>query len=193
MNRSRHYTRVSPLSVQSSLPSLPCRASDLLQGCYLLCLLTPHPSHLRPHLVHPAKPFVCIRLRVVPLSWCLRLEPYIVFPSGLSVLFSFSSHPSFCFCLASDLLCGMKPLHLCIIIDSYCFNSSPPASAAKLLESKTHGQWVRWKLAVSCVQANEYVQQQSSLDDWFGNYIYVRDSHSHCLNLLAHTPVHGIL
>jgi hypothetical protein len=74
-------------------------ATHLLECCCWCCLIGSQSFHLRPHLFHLAKPFVCIHLHVVLLFWSVRRTLY--FHLTFLVLCSFSCAPSILFLFSS--------------------------------------------------------------------------------------------
>lgn len=120
-NRNANFIIMHPVEPFSNLViHLFVRISDLLEGCCMSCLIGSQPFHLRPHLVRPAKPFVCIHLHDVLLFW--SVPPYIIFPPDLSCpvqLFVLSLHSYFC--LPASLVCtgasAVAIASLCLIIN----------------------------------------------------------------------------
>lgn len=106
-NRNTNFIFMHPVGPFSSLViHLLVGVSDLLEGCCLSCLIGSRPFHLRPHLVHLAKPFVCIHLHDVLLFWSVPRTLY--FHLTFLVLFSFPCFPSilFLFARASGVYCS---------------------------------------------------------------------------------------
>ena len=108
-NRNANFIIMHPVRPFSNLViHLFVRISDLLEGCCMSCLIGSQPFHWRPHLVHLAKPFVCIHLHDVLLFWSVPRTVY--FHLTFHVPFSFSCFPSILIFVCQRLLCILEPL-----------------------------------------------------------------------------------